>query len=193
MLFYPLIFVLIVFLNFIPFFMPATWTVLSFIAANYKVSLILLVLIGTVAATCGRVILARSAHLILRQRFLSDKTRENIDSIKSHVEKHKGLTVALFLFYAFSPLPTNYIFISYGLTNLPLRYLVVPFFFGRLVSYTALVYSTHWIINRYAADLTGSMVSSYFIATQILTILAVYLFTKINWRDLFNKKKLDII
>ena len=152
-----------------------------------------LVLIGTVGATCGRVILARSAHLILRQKFLSNKARENIDSIKTHVERHRGLTITLFLFYAFSPLPTNYIFISYGLTNMPLRYLVIPFFFGRLVSYSALVFSTTWIIDRYAADLTSSVVSGYFILSQILAIFAVYLFTKINWRALFGQKKLDIL
>ncbi|MBI5220327.1 MAG: hypothetical protein HY978_00630 [Candidatus Liptonbacteria bacterium] len=190
---YLLIFGLVATLNVVPFFMPATWTILAFISLNYDVSILGLVLTGAVAATLGRVILAKLSNRILRQRFLTEQTRKNIDDIKVRLEKHQGWTVTAFLLYAFTPFPTNYLFIAYGLTGLPLARVSVPFFLGRLVSYGALSYSTDRLAARFANDISGELFSGYFVITQILTILAVYLFTKIKWRTLFTRKKVELV
>ncbi len=176
-------------LNVIPFFAPATWTVLSFISLNYNLNFIYLSLIGVFAATGGRIVLAKLSRTIVRQKFLSQKTRDNIDSIKFALQKHSALTFAIFLFYAFSPIPTNQLFISYGLTDLPLRKLVVPFFIGRLVSYLGLTFIvTRSVRAIMPTDGINSYFGAYFIIVQLLTILVVYLFTKIEWRKLLNTK-----
>ncbi len=190
---YLLIFGLVVALNVVPFFMPATWTVLAFIALNYDVPLWGLVLTGAVAATLGRVLLAKISHRVLRQRFLTEQARKNIDDIKVRLEKHRGWTGTAFLLYAFTPFPTNYLFIAYGLTGLPIVNVAIPFFLGRLVSYGALSYSTDRLATRFAAGLNGELFSGYFVITQILTILAVYFFTKIKWRTLFTRKKVELV
>jgi len=39
--------------------------------------------------------------------------------------------------FAFSPLPSNVLFLAYGLTTAPLHLLAIPFFIGRMVSYAA--------------------------------------------------------
>ena len=177
-----LIFLGIIVLNVVPFFMPATWTVLALIASTTHLKLAAIPLIAATGATVGRVILARLSHRLVRSRFLSEDTRHNIDGVKAIIEKRKHVTMAGFLLYALGPLPTNYLFISYGLTTLPLRYLVVPFFIGRLASYTFWVYVGYGFRQAFQAGDLMATYNTYFIVTQIATIAAVYAFTKIDWR-----------
>src|SRR6185436_4256611 len=106
MLLYAGIFILVCVMNIVPFFMPATWTVLTLLALTYELNLYILVIIGAVAATIGRVALAKLSRVLIRERLLSKKTRDNIDSIKILVERHKITSFSTFLAYAFSPLPT---------------------------------------------------------------------------------------
>jgi len=168
--------------------MPGTWTILAAISATTDSSqFFYLAVVGAIGATIGRIILAKISRNLVRTKFLSDKTRLNIDAVKNIIEKRKGLTIAAFFLYAFGPLPTNYIFISYGLTSLPLRYLVIPFFFGRVVSYSLFTFTGEWLGNIYSDGNLFTSYGLYFVITQILTILAVYWFTKINWQKIGDK------
>ncbi len=178
---YVLIFLGIVVLNIIPFFMPATWTVLLALAATTHVEAVYLPLIGATGATLGRTILAHFSRRIVRAKILTPEARKNIDAVRTIIEKRKKLTLSGFLLYALGPFPTNYIFISYGLTSLPLRYLIVPFFFGRLLSYSLWTYIGFQIGTAYQVGDFNTIYDFYFVLTQLITILAVYLFTKINW------------
>ena len=129
--------------------------------------------------------------LLIRQKLLSDATRENVDSIRLAIEGRKHVTLGLFLFYAFSPLPTNNLFIGYGLTRFGWRFIAVPFFCGRLVSYA------FWNVTASAAArklnmdsyVSGSYFGVYFIVTQIFLLFLVYALIRIDWRLLAKEKK----
>jgi membrane protein YqaA with SNARE-associated domain len=180
-------------MNVIPAFMPATWTVLSFIAVRYPVDLILLAIVGAVSATAGRWVLAKLSRAIIRQRFLSEKTRENIDHIKVHLEQHQGATFGIFLFYAFSPFPSNQLFLAYGLTNMPLWLVTLPFFIGRICSYFALTFSVSHLVERFYPESFGGMIGGYFVAGQIFSIGIVWLFTKIDWKKLIDEHRIGFM
>ena len=185
------LFAIIYALNIIPAFAPPTWMVLSVIEFNYPMaSPMLLALIGATAATLGRLTLAKLSRVIVRQRLLNDRTRENIDAIKESLEGRRALTAGVFLFYAFSPLPSNYLFIAYGLTALELKLIALPFFIGRFVSYafwafTASTAAHHLILESGAA---GQYLSGYFILSQVLFLGIMYGFTKLDWRALLTDK-----
>src|SRR5258708_40021582 len=108
-------------LNVLPAFAPPTWTVLSFIAIRYDINIMVIALTGAVAATLGRVTLAKLANSLGRGRLLSESQKTNLDAIKARLERKRTLTFAIFLFYAFSPLPSNHLFIPYALTANPFR------------------------------------------------------------------------
>jgi hypothetical protein len=188
-----LLFVVVFLLNLVPAFAPPTWMVFSYLGfRNPTSNVALLALVGAGAATLGRTTLARLAHIVIRQRFLSDATKKNIDSIREGLQGRRKLTFSVFLFYAFSPLPSNYLFIAYGLTSMELKLIALPFFLGRSVSYTfwGLTSST---VARHISLETGEALpylSAYFIVSQVLLLYLVYLFTKIDWRALFVRKKL---
>src|SRR5262245_25699895 len=131
-----LLFMIIFVLNVIPAFAPPTWMVLSFIGLQHPPAHVtVLAMIGAVAATLGRCTLAKLSRILIRHKCLSDTTRHNIDALRDGLERRRALTIGLVLCYAFSPLPSNVLFIAYGLTPLKLSRIAVPFLLERFVSY----------------------------------------------------------
>lgn len=190
------IFLSVLALNVIPIFAPPTWLVLSAIAVYYKINNVLfLALTGALAATAGRLILAKLSERIIKRKFFSEKSKSNVDDLKKHLEKRRALTFNIFLFYAFGPLPSNQLFIAYGLTDLPLKSIALPFFLGRLTSYTILSFTASEVTKKFAYQFvkTGSFFGFYFVLSQLLTIFTIYLFIRIDWHAFFTEKKLKFV
>ena len=188
-----LLFVLIFALNLIPAFAPPTWMALALVGFQYHdTSGLLLAGTGAVAATLGRLTLAKLSHVLFRKTLLSDEHRANIDVIKDRLEKRTTITVGLFLFYAFSPLPSNFLFIAYGLTGLPLLRVALPFFVGRLVSYSFFIVGGAAAGRYFKIDsmVSGVYAAAWFVGTQLLILGALYCFTRVDWRVLFDHCKL---
>jgi hypothetical protein len=191
-----LLFFVVFLLNLIPAFAPPTWMVFSYLGfKDPTLNVALLAIVGAGAATLGRLTLAKLAHAVIRQRFLSDATKQNIDSIREGLSGRRKLTFGVFLFYAFSPLPSNYLFIAYGLTTMDLRLIALPFFLGRSVSYTFWGLTSSAVSRRISMESTQTLpyLSAYFIVSQLLLLYLIYLFTRVDWRTLFVEKKLRLI
>lgn len=187
-----ILFFVVFFLNLVPAFAPPTWMVFSYLGfAKPSSNVALLAVVGAAAATLGRLTLARLAHVVIRQRLLSDAKKQNIDAIREGLEGRHKLTFAVFLFYAFSPLPSNYLFIAYGLTTMKLRLIAWPFFVGRSVSYAFWGLSSMAVARRISGEVNGALpyFGAYFIASQILLFYLVYLFTKVDWKAVFVEKR----
>lgn len=97
----------------------------------------------------------------------------------------------ILLFYAFTPLPSNYVFIAYGLTTLRLALITVPFFIGRFVSYSFWAFTAVAVSRRVSFEDSKALpyFGVYFVATQLLLLSLVFLFTRIDWRILLAEKK----
>lgn len=152
-------------------------------------------LVGALAATLGRSALAKMARGVVRNRSMSDVSRENVDSLKGSMEKRPKLTFGLFLFYAFTPLPSNFLFIAYGLTTMHLARLAIPFFLGRFVSYAFRTLSAAAVSRRFDFDdgKTLSYFSVYFVLTQSALLGTVYLFTRLDWKMLLREHKWKLV
>ncbi len=187
------LFTVIFALNVVPAFAPPTWLALSWVGFGHPAANPLVVaLIGAAAATAGRVVLARLARVVIRQRILSDRSRDNVDALRDTLVTHKRLTFGIFLFYAFSPFPSNWLFIAYGLTPLALRLIAVPFFIGRWVSYSFFVFTAARVSQRldFETPEAEPYFGLYFVLTQLLLLAVVYAFTRIDWQYLMARKRL---
>ncbi len=187
------LFVIIYALNVIPAFAPPTWMALSFIGfSDPTINVTLLAFVGAIAATGGRLTLAKLSRTLIRQRFLDEANRNNIDTIKQVLENRRVLTLSVFLFYAFSPFPSNYLFIAYGLTSLRLRFIALPFFLGRFVSYNFWVFGASAAAQHIVLESpdTQSYLGIYFIVSQCLFLALIYGFAQIDWRRLLEKGEL---
>ena len=96
------------------------------------------------------------------------------------------------LLYAFGPLPSNHVFMAYGLLGLRVRTVALPFLLGRFVSYSFSIFTASAISQRLAVQSlkTRQFFGTYFVVGQVLTLVMVYVFTRIDWRALFADRKL---
>jgi membrane protein YqaA with SNARE-associated domain len=187
-----LLFLLVFLLNVIPAFAPPTWMVFSFLGFRFPEHMgVTFALAGALAATLGRCTLAKGSNLIVRQHFLSEKAKQNVDVIREQLSRRKKLTFSILLFYAFTPLPSNYLFIAYGLTAMELKLITISFFIGRWVSYSFWTFTASSIARRIKLEDTEALsyFSVYFITTQVLLLFLVYLFTKVDWGHLIRNRK----
>lgn len=188
------VFAAVFLLNIIPMFAPPTWIALSAISLGIpQAEPFGLALVGATAATCGRIVLAKMSRRIVRGRLLGDDSRRNVDEIRKGIESHRLASAGGMLLFAFSPLPSNYLFIAYGLTTLPILLAAAPFFLGRLVSYSFWTFSAAAAGERFDIDMAGSGLGlgAYFIITQLLLIPTIYLLVKLDWKLLIVHRRLE--
>jgi hypothetical protein len=182
------LFIVIFALNLLPAFAPPTWMAMSFIGLTISgVNFVSLAVVAATAATFGRITLAKLSRVIVRQRLLSEQTRCNVDAVRQGIEARPVMTFGTFLAYSFSPLPSNYLFIAYGLTSLPIAFLALPFFVGRLVSYAFWIKTASAIGDRLELDWFESApyFVAYFVVSQLLLIPIIYGFTRVDWHAVF--------
>ena len=188
-----ILFVLIFGLNVIPVFAPPTWMALAFVGFGFpEANAAVITFLGAAAATLGRLTLAKLSHRVLRDKILGGAHRGNIDEIRLRLQTHETLTTGVFFFYAFSPLPSNLLFIAYGLTALPLWRIALPFFLGRSASYGFFVATSATAGRRLDIDWADSTVyvTSWFIVSQLAVIGALLIFAHLDWGVLFREHKL---
>ncbi|WP_175917253.1 hypothetical protein [Burkholderia pyrrocinia] len=187
------LFLVILLLNLIPAFAPPTWMAMSWVGFNLPAgNPLIFAVVAAGAATTGRVILATFARSLVRSRWIRESDRENIDIATHWLRKHKTLTASAFFFYALSPLPSNYLFIAYGLSGLPLKIIAAAFFIGRTMTYAI------WaLLGRFAStqldvesQLEGAYLGGYFVVTQLVLLGLVFALMKLNWRALVNERRL---
>ena len=186
------LFLVVFLLNVIPAFAPPTWMVFSFLGFHLPTHMgWSFALVGAAAAAMGRSLLGKLSRIVVRNHWLSQTARENINSLKLELEKRPNLTFGLFLFYAFTPLPSNYVFIAYGLTAMPIVRLVVPFFIGRFVSYYLWAMSAAAVSRKLELEDTDALTyfSVYFVLTQLALLALVYVFTRVDWNLLLHRGK----
>ncbi len=180
-------------LNLIPAFAPPTWMAMSWIGFNHpEQNPLVLAIIAASAATAGRLLLAQCSGWLVRGHLMRESDRLNVDVVKAWLERRKAVTAGILLLYAFSPFPSNYLFIAYGLTRLRLWLIGVPFFFGRLASYavwTRLAQLTHAYVDP-ETELEGGYLGAYFVASQLALLGMVWVFMKLDWALLLNEHKL---
>ncbi|MDB0508407.1 hypothetical protein V4C85_06425 [Ralstonia solanacearum] len=189
------LFATVLVLNVMPAFAPPTWMVMSWIGFSQPdANPVLLAGVAACAATLGRLVLARLSCSFVRNRWMREADRQNIDVVRAWLEARKGTTVGLMLAYAFSPFPSNYIFIAYGLTGMRLWLIGLPFFVGRWVSYLTWTHIAQ-IGARYLdeeTEIDGAYMGVWFVGSQVVFLILVYGFAKLDWRYFLQTKRMRL-
>lgn len=169
-------------LNVMPTFAPPTWMLLSFFGLKFPdANPWIVALLAASAATSGRCMLAALAQRLHHSRWVPQRMRDNLRSVARTIEKRRAASSGAFLLFAVSPLPSNALFLAYGLTRAPLALLAAPFFVGRVVSYSLAFAGGAIAAERLDLELGVGASIAYFVASQLASIGLVYLFTKIDW------------
>ena len=140
------IFLVLIGVNAAPILMPPSWIILtSFYLLDPTLNVVLLAMVGATGATIGRFALKRIS--VVFRRFVAEEQKSNLDVIGNYLNNKKyGYVIASFLFGA-TPLPSNMLFIAYGLMRAKSLGIYVGFWFGRVLSYIAMIYFGNAVLN----------------------------------------------
>jgi membrane protein YqaA with SNARE-associated domain len=187
---YPFVFFIIFVISVIPILTPPTWIVIvSAYSLNDQLNPILLSMIGASAAIAGRLILLQLSTV--GRKAINDHRKNSLDRFRKYLEKKRyGYLIGTLLF-ALLPLPSNMLFISYGLMKAKSIGIVVGFWLGRFLAYFIMINLSQYFFNYFKDILNPDIPSLIFI--DIVGILMTLLMLLIDWNTLLSDHKLVFI
>lgn len=187
---YSFVFFFIFVLSIIPILTPPTWiVVVSAYSLNDQLNPFLLSAIGATAAVTGRMILLQLSTI--GRKAINDHRKNSLDRFRKYLEKKRyGYLIGTLLF-ALLPLPSNMLFISYGLMNAKSIGIVAGFWIGRFVAYMIMINLSIYFVD-YFKKILNSDIQSIFIIDIIGIIMTVFMLL-VDWNILFSERKLVFI
>jgi len=184
------IFFLLIAVNAAPILMPPTWIILSsFFVLDASLDPLLLAIVGATGATIGRFFLKCISGFF--RRFVGKEQESNLDAIGNFLNKKKfGYTLTSFLFAA-TPLPSNMLFVAYGMMRAKSIGLYIGFWCGRLVSYYIMITISGAVLVPFLQLFEDRVIG--IIVADIVGIGSVIFFTCINWQALLFERKLKFV
>jgi len=184
------IFLILIGVNAAPILMPPSWIILtSFYLLDPNLNVILLAVVGATGATIGRFFLKKISGYF--RKFVGKEQKSNLDMIGNYLNNKKyGYVIASFLFGA-TPLPSNMLFITYGLMRAKSIGIYVGFWFGRIVSYIIMIYFGNAVLTPFLEIFEDRLTGILLI--DGVGIGMVVLFASINWTVLITQRKIKFI
>ncbi len=184
------IFLILIGINAAPILMPPSWIILtSFYLLDPSLNVILLAVVGATGATIGRFFLKKLSGYF--RRFVAEEQKSNLDIIGNYLNNKKyGYVIASFLFGA-TPLPSNMLFITYGLMRAKSIGIYVGFWFGRIISYMIMIYFGNAVISPFLEIFEDRLTGILLI--DGVGIGVVVLFASINWTILITQRKIKFV
>jgi hypothetical protein len=184
------IFLILIGVNASPILMPPSWIVLtSFYLLDPTLNIVLLAVVGATGATIGRFFLKRISGLF--RKFVGEEQKTNLDIIGSYLNKKKhGYLIASFLFGA-TPLPSNILFITYGLMRAKSTGIYIGFWFGRTISYILMIYFGNAVLTPFLEMFEDRLTGILLI--DGIGIGLIILFACINWTVLLTQRKIKFV
>ncbi len=184
------IFLVLIGVNASPILMPPSWIILtSFYLLDPTLNIVILAMVGATGATIGRFFLKRISGLF--RKFVGEEQKSNLDMIGDYLNKKKyGYLIASFLFGA-TPLPSNVLFITYGLMRAKSVSIYIGFWIGRTLSYIIMIYFGNAVLTPlldvFEDRLTGILL------IDGIGIGLIVLFASINWTLLITQRKIKFV
>jgi len=184
------IFLVLIGVNASPILMPPSWIILtSFYLLDPTLNVILLAVVGATGATIGRFFLKKISGYF--RRFATEEQKSNLDIIGDYLNNKKyGYVIASFLFGA-TPLPSNMLFITYGLMRAKSIGIYIGFWFGRIISYIVMIYFGNAVLAPFLEIFEDRLTGILLI--DGIGIGVVVIFASINWTILITQRKIKFV
>jgi hypothetical protein len=181
------IFLVLIAVNASPLLMPPSWIVLtSFYLLDPTLNIVLLSIVGATGSTIGRYFLKKISGLF--RKFVGEEQKSNLDIIGDYLGRRKfGYVIASFLFGA-TPLPSNMLFITYGLMRAKNVGIYIGFWFGRVLSYIVMIYFGNAVLKPFLEIFEDRLLG--ILLVDAVGIVVIIFFASINWSLLITQRKL---
>ena len=186
---YVLVFFAALAVDTIPVFAPPAWIVLVVLLVKFKLNPWLTVAIGVTGSTIGRYVLTRYIPRI-SSRLVNQREDANLRYIGRKIGRAKWSSAVFVFLYTLTPLSTTALFTAVAMarTKRP-WHILVPFFFGRLITDGVLVFSGKYA-SANLSDLLHGEANWKGIVTLVAGLVVISLFLFVEWRQLLEHQKL---
>jgi uncharacterized membrane protein YdjX (TVP38/TMEM64 family) len=165
-------------MNAVTFPLPPAWTVMAAYYATGRVPLLPLTLVGSAAATLGRLLFSRTVARFTGR--LSAQEQANAKALADAANRRLRWPWLFVIVYSFLPVPSDPVFVAIGLGALPQRSSTIAYFLARSVFNTLMV----WAASPAVSDL-GDLFAGRFSWSSLVVVLAAVcgyvLFLKLPW------------
>ena len=173
----------------IPVFAPPAWILLVVLLVKFKLNPWLTVAIGVIGSTIGRYVLTRYIPKI-SSRLVNRQEDANLRYIGHKIGKAKWSSSVFVFLYTLTPLSTTALFTAVAMAGIRRPFhILIPFFFGRLITDGVLVFS-----GKYASanlvDLLHGEANWKGIITLVAGFLIIGVFLFVDWRQRLQHTKL---
>lgn len=184
------IFFLLVLVNTAPILMPPTWLILvSFYALDETLNLVLLAVVGATGATAGRFVLLCTSGFF--RKFMSEERKSIFDGIANYLKSKKfGYFILSFLFAA-TPLPSNMLFIGYGLMRAKSVQIYLGFWLGRAISYYVMISISKFVLIPFTKLFEDRLLGIVFV--DVVSVIMLVFFACVNWNTLITQRKVQFV
>ena len=184
------IFLVLIGINASPVLMPPSWIILTtFYLLDPSLNIIFLSMVGATGATLGRFVLKKISGLF--RKFAGDEQKSNLDIIGDYLNRKKfGYLLASFLFGA-TPLPSNVLFITYGLMRAKNFGIYVGFWLGRVLSYVIMIYFGNTVLKPFLEIFEDRLMG--ILLVDAIGIVSIIFFASVNWALLITQRKLKFV
>ncbi|AFU60260.1 DedA family protein [Candidatus Nitrososphaera gargensis Ga9.2] len=175
-----------------PILTPPTWMVI--VSANalsdYSLNPLLLSSVGATAATSGRMLLLKYSSI--GRRRLNEKRKSSLERLRDYLQKTRyGYFASTFIF-ALTPLPSNMLFISYGLMNArSFLGIVAGFWIGRFAVYLLMIYVSGFVYQPISQILGDNLTAV--IITDIAGMGMTVAILMVDWDRAISERKIALI
>ncbi|HKP03680.1 MAG TPA: hypothetical protein VJU77_10010 [Chthoniobacterales bacterium] len=173
----------------IPVFAPPAWILLVVLLVKFKLNPWLTVAIGVTGSTIGRYILTRYIPKI-SSRLVNRREDANLRYIGNKIGKAKWSSAVFVFLYTLTPLSTTALFTAVAMAGLKRPFhILIPFFFGRLITDGVLVFSGKYA-SKNLSELLHGEANWKGILTLAAGLIIISAFLFVDWRQLLEHKKL---
>ena len=184
------IFLLLIGINASPILMPPSWIVLaSFYTVNPELNILGLALVGATGSLIGRVILMYISRLF--RKFMGPERKSSLEGLEQFIKKRRYGFFSLSFLFSISPLPSNMLFMAYGIMKAKCIGIFLGFWSGRVIAYYVMISISNVTVKPFIELFHNSIVG--ILVTDVGSIVMIVLFASVNWTKLITTRKLEFV
>jgi membrane protein YqaA with SNARE-associated domain len=182
---------LIIFLlSVIPILTPPTWmVVVAAYMINPSLDPIVLSMLGASAAIGGRLVLFQFSSF--GRKFINETRKSSLDRLKTYLEKTKYGYFLGTMIFALTPLPSNMLFISYGIMKAKSIGIITGFWIGRFIVYLMMINISRYLYKSFSELFKNDIIFTILVDIAGITMTLLVIF--VNWEILISQHKLVFI
>lgn len=190
MLDYILDLVLVTFLsalfNVTPVFAPPTWALLAYFHLDQNVGLYIVVLLGAIGSTAGRLMLALVSRKV-GLRIVPARRREDLELAVRKIQERKALGLPALALFAVGPIPKALLFMAAGIARAPLLPGAAVYGTARAGMYLGTLLAVDATATSFGSMFSFGTGGTLILAAQAASIVGFFMLLRLDLRSLLTR------